>query len=58
MQVWIVGVAVGILILFIGREFVTWYWKINELIGKTDDQTKILKAIHQELTVISSKLDS
>lgn len=44
-------VVVGILILF------TWYWKINLLVLKTDEQTKILKAIHQELTVISSKLN-
>lgn len=55
---WIIGIAVGILIIFIVWEFVTWYWKINDLVAKINYQTTVLNSIHKELTDINRKMSS
>ena len=48
----VVGVFLAI------REFVCWYWKINEQIAIQKEQTELLKAIFKQLGGTITDLDS
>lgn len=52
----ILMIIIGIMIILLIRELVTWYWKINQLIKIQESQEDILKEIHKELIEIRKKI--
>lgn len=52
----ILMIIIGLMIILLIRELVTWYWKINQLIKIQESQEDILKEIHNELIEIRKKI--
>lgn len=52
----ILMIIIGLLVILLIRELITWYWKINQLIKIQESQEDILKEIHNELIEIRKKL--
>lgn len=46
-----IGLAVGLLLLLLGREVVCWYWKVNALLEEQRKQTALLVELVAEMRV-------
>jgi len=42
-------IALILFVLVVGRGVSLWYWRINDLIGRMDEQNRLLKGIHEKL---------
>lgn len=47
------GIGVGILLLLLGRELVTWYWKVNEAVARLTMIEGVLRNIDKNLIVMA-----
>jgi len=41
----VVVIGISILIFLVLREVLTWYWKINKIVGILENQTELLSKI-------------
>lgn len=49
----IVAVVVGLVALLIGREIVTWYWKVNATLDQLVQIEQVLRNIDKNLIVLA-----
>lgn len=47
----VIVVVFGIVILFIVREIILWYWRINKIVFLQQKQMEILEAMYDEMKV-------
>lgn len=53
----IIGIIVGLVIFFIAREIMCWYWRIHERVNNQEKQIELLEKILFQLNEINIKID-